>query len=132
MIFYGNWRSLAAYRVRVALALKNVPHEVVAVDMLGGEHLGARCKAINPQGVIPALDDGHGNVLFQSLAIVEYLDETYPEPPLLPRDPAGACARSRSSTQPTSIRCWCRACACTFRRTPASTTLPCSVGSRGR
>jgi maleylacetoacetate isomerase len=89
MIFYGNWRSLAAYRVRVALALKNIPHDVVAIDMAGGEHLGERFKAINPQGVIPALDDGHGNLLFQSLAIVEYLDETQPQPPLLPRDPAG-------------------------------------------
>ena len=89
MIFYGNWRSLAAYRVRVALAMKNIPHEVVAIDMAGGEHLGERFKAINPQGVLPALDDGNGNLLFQSLAILEYLDETHPEPPLLPRDPAG-------------------------------------------
>ncbi len=89
MIFYSNWRSLAAYRVRVALALKNIAHEVVAIDMAGGEHQGERFKSINPQGVLPALDDGHGTVLFQSLAIVEYLDETYPEPPLLPADSAG-------------------------------------------
>ncbi|KNZ31868.1 MAG: hypothetical protein AD742_15450 [Methylibium sp. NZG] len=89
MIFYSNWRSLAAYRVRVALALKAIPHEVVAIDMAGGEHLGERFKAINPQGVLPALDDGHGAVLFQSLAIVEYLEQTHPTPPLLPADAAG-------------------------------------------
>jgi maleylacetoacetate isomerase len=89
MIFYSNWRSLAAYRVRVALALKNIPHTVHAIDMAGGEHLGANFKAINPQGVLPALDDGQGEVLFQSLAIMEYLDETHPTPPLLPADAAG-------------------------------------------
>ena len=74
MILYGNWRSLAVYRVRVALALKAIPHEVVSIDMAGGEHHGERFKAINPQGVLPALDDGHGHVLFQSLAIIDYLD----------------------------------------------------------
>ena len=86
MILYGNWRSLAVYRVRVALALKAIPHEVVSIDMAGGEHHGERFKAINPQGVLPALDDGQGHVLFQSLAIIDYLDETHPSPPLLPAD----------------------------------------------
>ena len=89
MIFYGNWRSLAAYRVRVALALKAIAHDVVAIDMASGEHQGERFRAINPQGVLPALDDGHGTVLFQSLAILEYLDEKHPTPPLLPADAAG-------------------------------------------
>jgi maleylacetoacetate isomerase len=86
MILYGNWRSLAAYRVRVALALKNVPHEVKAINMQGNEHRGEAFRKINPQGVLPALDDGHGHVLFQSLAILEYLEEAYPERPLLPKD----------------------------------------------
>lgn len=89
MIFYSNWRSLAAYRVRVALALKRIPHEIVTIDMLGGEHHGALFKAINPQGVIPALKTSDGQVLVQSLAILEYLDEFKPTPALLPPDPVG-------------------------------------------
>lgn len=89
MIFYSNWRSLAAYRVRVALALKQIPHEIVTIDMLGGEHHGALFKAINPQGVIPALKTSDGQVLVQSLAILEYLDEIKPTPALLPPDPVG-------------------------------------------
>lgn len=92
MIFYSNWRSLAAYRVRVALALKGVAHEVVAIDMQGNEHRGDAFKKLNPQGVLPALDDGHGAVLFQSLAILEYLEEAYPTPALLPK---GLAARAR-------------------------------------
>ena len=92
MNLYGNWRSLATYRVRVALALKGVPHEVVAINMQGNEHRGAAFKAINPQGVLPALDDGHGALLFQSLAILEYLEEAYPTPALLP---VGLAARAR-------------------------------------
>ena len=98
MILYGNWRSLATYRVRLALALKAIPHQVVGIDMAAGEHHGARFKAINPQGVLPALDDGHGAVLFQSLAIIEYLDETHPTPPLLPADATGR-ARVRGLAQ---------------------------------
>jgi maleylacetoacetate isomerase len=98
MILYGNWRSLAVYRVRVALALKAIPHEVVSIDMAGGEHHGERFKAINPQGVLPALDDGQGHVLFQSLAIIDYLDETHPSPPLLPADAVGR-ARVRGLAQ---------------------------------
>lgn len=89
MIFYSNWRSLAAYRVRVALALKNIPHEVHAIDMLGGEHLKPEFRAVNPQAVLPALRLADGRVLFQSMAIVEYLDEIAPTPPLLPTDAAG-------------------------------------------
>ena len=92
MILYGNWRSLATYRVRVALALKSVPHEVKAINMQGNEHRGDAFKKLSPQGVLPALDDGHGAVLFQSLAILEYLEEAHPTPALLPRDLA---ARAR-------------------------------------
>ena len=89
MIFYSNWRSLAAYRVRVALALKDVPHTVQAIDMLGGEHLKPEFRAVNPQAVLPALKLDDGRVLFQSMAIVEYIDEIVPTPPLLPTDAAG-------------------------------------------
>jgi maleylacetoacetate isomerase/maleylpyruvate isomerase len=89
MNFYSNWRSLAAYRVRVALALKGIAHEVTAIDMLGGEHLLPAFRAVNPQGVLPALVLDDGRVLFQSMAILEYLDEVAPEPPLLPADAAG-------------------------------------------
>lgn len=92
MILYGNWRSLATYRVRVALALKGIPHEVAAINMQGNEHRGAAFKALSPQGVLPALDDGHGAVLFQSLAILEYLEEAHPTPALLPKNLA---ARAR-------------------------------------
>ena len=89
MNFYSNWRSLAAYRVRVALALKGIAHDVTQVDMLGNAHLLPEFRAINPQAVLPALVLDDGRVLFQSMAIVEYLDETVPVPPLLPADPAG-------------------------------------------
>ena len=89
MIFYSNWRSLAAYRVRVALALKGLPHAVQAIDMLGGEHLKPEFRAVNPQAVLPALKLDDGRVLFQSMAIVEYLDDIAPQPPLLPTDAAG-------------------------------------------
>ena len=65
MILYGNWRSLATYRVRVALALKNVPHEVKAINMQSNENRGDAFKKLSPQGVLPALDNGHGAVLFQ-------------------------------------------------------------------
>jgi maleylacetoacetate isomerase len=89
MNFYSNWRSLAAYRVRVALALKGIAHEVTQVDMLGGAHLLPEFRAINPQAVLPALVIDDERVLCQSMAIVEYLDEIAPTPPLLPADPAG-------------------------------------------
>lgn len=92
MILYGNWRSLATYRVRVALALKDIPHQVVAINMQGNEHRSEAFRKINPQGVLPALDDGHGAVLFQSMAILEYLEEAHPQRPLLPEDLA---ARAR-------------------------------------
>ena len=90
MKLYGFWRSLATYRVNVALALKNIPVETVSIDLLKGEQHHADYRAVNPQAVVPALvlDDG-GPPLFQSLAILEYLEETKPQPPLLPKDPRG-------------------------------------------
>jgi len=87
---YGFWRSLASYRVRVALAMKGLQAEEVSIDLLKGKQNTGEYLALNPQGVVPALvpDDG-GAPLFQSLAILEYLEETRPEPPLLPKDPRG-------------------------------------------
>ena len=89
MKLYGFWRSLATYRVRVALALKGVEAHEVSVNLLHGMQHGDDYKAVNPQSVVPALVVDDGPPLFQSLAILEYLEETCPEPPLLPRDPRG-------------------------------------------
>ena len=90
MKLYGFWRSLATYRVKVALALKGVKAEEVSIDLLKGRQYDREYVAVNPQAVVPALvlDDG-GPPLFQSLAILEYLDETHPQPPILPRDARG-------------------------------------------
>ena len=89
MKLWGFWRSLATFRVRIALNLKGIPYEETAIDLNAGVQHGAAYRAVNPQGVLPALVDGDGPVLFQSLAILDYLEETRPEPPLLPRDPRG-------------------------------------------
>ena len=90
MKLYGFWRSLATYRVKVALALKGVAVEEVSIDLLKGAQHEKSYVAVNPQAVVPALvlDDG-GAPLFQSLAILEYLEETKPMPALLPKDPRG-------------------------------------------
>ena len=90
MKLYGFWRSLATYRVRVAMALKGMKAEEVSIDLLKGRQNADDYLAVNPQGVVPALvlDEG-GPPLFQSLAIMEYIDETHPQPPLLPKDPRG-------------------------------------------
>src|SRR3954454_631065 len=90
MKLYGFWRSLATYRVKVALALKGLAAEEVSIDLLKGEQHNKDYVAVNPQAVVPALvlDEG-GPPLFQSLAILEYLEETKPQPPLLPKDPRG-------------------------------------------
>jgi maleylacetoacetate isomerase len=87
---YGFWRSLATYRVRVAMALQGFNADEVSIDLLKGKQHERDYLAVNPQGVVPALvlDDG-GPPLFQSLAILEYLEETKPEPALLPKDPRG-------------------------------------------
>jgi maleylacetoacetate isomerase/maleylpyruvate isomerase len=89
MKLYGFWRSLATFRVRIALNLKNVPYEEVSIDILQGRQFDDTYRRVNPQSLVPALDTGEGPALFESLAICEYLDERFPAPPLLPKDAAG-------------------------------------------
>jgi maleylacetoacetate isomerase len=96
--YYGFWRSLAACRVRIALALKGVKAEEISVNLMQGEQLKPEYRAVNPQAVVPALILDDGSTLFESMAIIEYLDETHPEPPLLPKDPKGR-ARVRALAQ---------------------------------
>lgn len=81
---YDYWRSSASYRVRIALTLKGLVYERIPVDLVAGVQREAAHRAINPQGLVPALEID-GQILTQSLAMLEYLDETRPEPALLPR-----------------------------------------------
>src|SRR5207237_8377914 len=87
MKLYTYYRSQASFRVRIALNLKGIAREDVYLHLEKGDQFAADYKTLNPQMVVPTLIDGDLK-LFQSLAILEYLDETYKEPPLLPKDPA--------------------------------------------
>ena len=87
MILHGYWRSTAAWRVRIALNLKGLAAEQRFHHLRRGEHLNPAYTRLNPQGLVPALELEDGAVLTQSLAICEYLDETRPDPPLLPHEP---------------------------------------------
>jgi len=89
MKLYSYFRSSAAYRTRIALNLKGLAYETVPIHLTrgGGEHLRPDYAAINPEKRVPALRLDSGEVLLQSLAIIEYLDEVHPVPPLLPKDP---------------------------------------------
>lgn len=89
MKLYSYFRSSASYRVRVALALKGLPYEYAPVHLLkgGGQQLSPVYRELNSDGLVPTLEDGP-QVLTQSLAIIEYLNERHPEPPLLPAAPA--------------------------------------------
>ena len=89
MTFFSFWRSLASFRVRIALNLKGLPAEVTFVDIDADAHRDDAYRKVNPQMALPALVLDDGTALFQSLAILEYLDETHPAPPLLPPDPRG-------------------------------------------
>jgi maleylpyruvate isomerase len=84
---HGYFRSSASYRVRIALNLKGLRVEHLPHHLRKGEQCAPAYLALNPQGFVPALEDDSGTVLTQSLAIIEWLDETHPEPPLLPEDP---------------------------------------------
>ena len=88
MKLYGFFRSSAAFRVRIALNLKKLDYENAFIHLRRGDQAAAPFLGVNPQGLVPALEVD-GQTLTQSLAIIEYLDETHPEPPLLPRDAAG-------------------------------------------
>jgi len=99
MELYTYFRSSAAYRVRIALNLKGLKADYRYVHLVkdGGQQHKPEYLALNPQGLVPALVD-HGQVLTQSLAIIEYLEETHPQPPLLPKDALGR-ARARALAQ---------------------------------
>jgi len=86
MKLHGYFRSSAAYRVRIALNLKGLGAEHLPHHLRKGEQCAPAYLAINPQGLVPALENDAGAVLTQSVAIIEWLDETHPNPPLLPRD----------------------------------------------
>ena len=100
MKLYTYFRSSAAYRVRIALNLKGLPYDSVSIHLVkdGGRNRTPEYRALNPQMRVPALTLDSGDVLVQSLAIIEYLDETHPNPPLLPKDPKGR-ARVRGLAQ---------------------------------
>jgi maleylacetoacetate isomerase len=97
-VLYDYYRSSAAYRVRIALNLKGIDYESRPVNLLSSEQRGDDYRALNPQGLVPMLEiDGHR--LTQSLSIIVYLDQCFPEPPLMPRDPAdGAHVRAMALT----------------------------------
>jgi maleylacetoacetate isomerase len=90
---YTYWRSSAAFRVRIALNVKGITYEAVPTHLLrgGGEQHTAAYRAINPQGLVPALEEAD-SLIAQSLAIIEYLEETHPQPPLLPAVPTARAA----------------------------------------
>ena len=99
MKLFSFWRSLATYRVRIALNLKGIaPDEVIDVNLMQGKQRDEAFAKINPMKALPALIEDDGTVLFESLAILEYLDETHPNPPLLPKEPK-ARARVRGLAQ---------------------------------
>lgn len=102
MKLYTYWRSQAAFRVRIALRLKGQVPEKITLDLLKGDQFDAAYRALNPESVVPTLIDGDGPPLVQSLAILEYLDEKIPEPPLLPRDVRGR-AHARALAQMTAM-----------------------------
>lgn len=97
LTLYTYWRSTAAYRVRIALALKGLSATMIPINLLKGEHLSGAFNATNPQHMLPVLEDD-GVRLTQSLGILEYLEDVYPTPPLLPSDPVQA-ARVRAIAQ---------------------------------
>ena len=102
MKLHGYFRSSAAYRVRIALNLKGLSAEHLPHHLRKGEQTAPDYLALNPQGLVPTLEDGEGGILTQSLAIVEWLDETHPTPPLLPLD---AMQRAKARAFALAIAC---------------------------
>lgn len=101
MILHGYWRSGTSYRTRIALNLKGLAHEQAGVDLRAGDQKSEAFLALNPQGLVPALETD-GVVLTQSPAILEWLEETHPEPPLLPQD---AVARAQVRAMAALVAC---------------------------
>jgi maleylacetoacetate isomerase len=102
MKLYGYFRSSAAFRVRITLNLKRLDYEQASIHLRKNEQRQAAYLALQPQGLVPALEDDDGEIFIQSLAIIEYLDETHPAPPLLPVHPA---ARARVRALAQAIAC---------------------------
>jgi len=102
LTLYSAWRATAPYRVRIGLALKGLAYDYVGLDLIKGEQREPAYRAVNPQGLTPALDLGDGEVLTQSLAILEWLEETRPEPAILPKAPLD---RQRVRTMALIIAC---------------------------
>lgn len=102
MDLYTYFRSSTAYRVRIALNLKAISHNLVTVNLLKAEHSSPDYKTLNPQGLVPALKLDDGNIINQSPAMLEYLEEVYPDTPLLPSDPI----------ERAKVRGWCNVIGC--------------------
>lgn len=126
---YTYFRSSASYRLRIALALKGLGYESVPVHLLkdGGEQHSPAYRAVNPAGLVPVLQDGDA-VLTQSVAIMEYLDEAYPEAPLLPADLLGR-ARVRALLSPLPAMCT-RSATCACSTTSATPWARATKGAR--
>ena len=86
MQLYSFWRSLASFRVRIALKFKRKDFDIVSTDLLAGDQFKSDFNLINPQAMVPSLVLDDGSILHQSMALLEYLDEVYPDPPLMPKN----------------------------------------------
>ena len=86
MKLYSFWRSLASFRVRIALKFKKQDFDIVSTDLLAGDQFNADFNLINPQAMVPSLVLDDGSILYQSMALLEYLEEVYPDPPLMPQN----------------------------------------------
>ena len=102
LTLFSFWAATAPYRVRIGLALKGLDFDIVPVDLRAGDQHGEAYRARNPQGLAPALETEGGDLLTQSLAILEWLEETHPSPPLLPPDALG---RARVRAMAAIIAC---------------------------
>ncbi len=102
LLLYSYYRSSASYRVRLALDLKGIEYRRQTIDLPAGEQGGEAFLALNAQGLVPALELPDGTVLTQSMAIIEWLEEQYPQPPLYP---SGAIARARARSLAAIIAC---------------------------